>query len=78
VRLAKITITGENREAMTKKSGLPADLAKNAKLRRLIESGEVVYHPANKAAQKRAAKGQFKTIRLKRGVRIAEASKLLH
>ena len=63
---------------MTKKNSLPADLAKNTKLRKLIESGEAVYYPANKAAQKRAAKGQFKTIRLKKGVRIAQASKLLH
>jgi hypothetical protein len=55
---------------MTKKNGLPADLASNRKLKKLIESGEVVYHPANKAAQKRAAKGQFKTIRLKKGMQL--------
>jgi hypothetical protein len=65
---------------MTKKNGLPADLASNRKLKKLIESGEVVYHPrrASKAALKRAATGQFRTIRLKKGVKIAHAAKSLH
>jgi len=65
---------------MTKKNGLPADLANNRKLKKLIESGEAVYHPrtASKAALKRAAKGQFKTFRLKKGIRIEKAVKRLH
>lgn len=55
---------------MTKKNSLPPDLAKNTKLRKLIESGEAVYHP-----RKRGPKAKFKTVRLRNGVQIAQAAK---
>jgi hypothetical protein len=55
---------------MTKKNGLPPDLAKNKKLVKLIESGEAVYHPA-----KRGARARFKPVRLPKGVRIERAAK---
>jgi hypothetical protein len=53
---------------------------KNGKLEALIKSGEVIVHPrtASKAALKRAAKGQFKTFRLKKGIRIEKAAKKIH
>ena len=50
---------------------------KNGKLEELIKSGEVIVHPrtASKAALKRAAKGQFKTFRLKKGMKLEKVVK---
>jgi len=51
----------------------------NKQLEEQIKNGAVIYHPrtASKAALRRAAKGQFRTVRLKKGVRIAKAAKSL-
>ena len=53
---------------------------RNGQIRELVKRGDAVYHrrTASKAALRRAASGAFKTVRLKKGVRIAKASKAIH
>ncbi len=53
---------------------------KNGRIRTRNKSGDVIYHRpgASKAAIRRAAKGRFVTVRLKKGISIARDTKALH